>query len=80
MIYEASMNGLTFIFKTFVNAFNVDISFPDWSGFGYEMISVALYFFPADIWYVAFSNLVLWIGIHMIIAIVEFVIRKIGLG
>ena len=64
------LRGLIFLLPT---AFTI----PDWTISFIALIQRALFFFPADVWYIVVGNIVFWLIAQMTWAIIEWVYKKI---
>lgn len=54
-----------------------NLSFPDWSLQFFDLVSKGLWFFPPDVFVAIFASIILWTGIHLAWAIVEWCYKKI---
>lgn len=39
-----------------------------------SLLSKAMKFFPADVWALAIGNIIFWIGLHLIVGFIKFIL------
>ena len=79
MILETTFNLLLGFIKTFIDMINLSpaVSLPDWGVHFTTMFLKCLAFFPFDVWSILISNIMLWITIHFVWAVIEWIYIKI---
>lgn len=79
MVIELVFKLFLYLIKSMIELSNVVPAFdlPDWGLHFTSMFIKCLSFFPFDIWSVLISNILLWIGIHFIWSIIEWIYIKI---
>lgn len=50
---------------------------PNWYDDFLRVIKIGLAIFPLDVWIVVIGNLVVWMGIHLTGAVIEWIYKKI---
>ena len=79
MILEFVFDILLNLIKTFIDLLNLDPTFslPDWGLHFLSLFAKGLSFFPFEIWSVLISNVMFWVGVHFVWAVIEWIYVKI---
>ena len=54
------------------------LSVPDWAAQFFNLLLKGLAFFPFDVWSILISNIMLWVGIHFVWSVIEWLYIKYG--
>lgn len=57
--------------------FEFVFTMPDWAAHTTSMFLKCLAFFPFEIWSILISNIMFWVGVHFVWAIIEWIYMKI---
>lgn len=77
MIIELLLSPIFLLVKGFLEFIPNGYNLPSWSSDFVKMVSVSLSFFPAPVFAIVVSNIVFWLGAHMVWAIIEWLYKKI---
>ena len=79
MILETVFDLLLNLIRFFVDMLNLNPVFalPDWGVHFTSMFLKCLAFFPFDVWSILISNIMLWVGIHFVWSVIEWLYIKI---
>lgn len=79
MILETIFGLFLNLIRVFVDFINLSpaVSLPDWGVHFTSLFLKCLSFFPFDIWSILISNILFWIGVHFVWAVIEWIYVKI---
>ena len=79
MILETVFNILLELVKFFVEIldFSPAVALPDWGAHFLSLLLKGLSFFPFDVWSIVISNVMFWVGVHFVWAVIEWIYIKI---
>ena len=79
MILETIFGLFLNLIRVFVDFINLSpaVSLPDWGVNFTSLFLKCLSFFPFDIWSILISNILFWIGVHFVWAVIEWIYVKI---
>ena len=75
MVYEIILNCIISVLDI-VN-FEFVFTMPDWATHSVSLFLKCLAFFPFEIWSILISNIMFWVGIHFVWAVIEWIYIKI---
>jgi len=77
MILELICTPLFLLLRGLILLLPAAFTLPDWSVSFISLIQKALFFFPADVWFIVIGNIVFWLVAQFTWAIIEWVYKKI---
>lgn len=79
MILETIFGLFLNLIRVFVDFVNLSpaVSLPDWGIHFTSLFLKCLAFFPFDIWSILISNILFWMGVHFVWAVIEWIYVKI---
>lgn len=79
MILETIFGLFLNLIRVFVDFVNLSpaVALPDWGVHFTSLFLKCLAFFPFEIWSILISNILFWMGVHFVWAVIEWIYVKI---
>lgn len=77
MIIELFFSPIFLLIKTVINLIPSQTVLPLWTIDLTNLLSKGLIFFPSDVWAIVIGNIVFWLSLQFMWAIIEWVYKKI---
>lgn len=77
MIIELLFNPIFFLIKSLISFIPEGYNIPAWGSHFLNLVSTALMFFPSSVYIIVVGNIVFWMTVHMVWAVIEWAYKKI---
>lgn len=77
MIIELICMPIFFIINSAINTIPLAFKLPNWLADVLGLLIKAMQFFPLDVWVIVIGNILFWLVLHFVWAVIEWVYKKI---